>query len=263
MDRLVAELDAERERSKLDRARQQMEFDALLKQLKSAETKVAELEHQLRVAMIRDTGTSMDEQTPETLQSEIDKLVSELDEARATIAALQGQLDAEKNETHYLRTELHNTQSAPLQTDEDPHTSSSSMPNLHSPKNLSESWTSPAKVSSSLGDQPDVRELRRKHEEVTRLNQELQRKCEEKLHRSPSSSRPNSGGQSTAYWQGRLRDQEERLHAEMMNRERLLLSQIREAEARAAQRETELRSAEQQLTDINTQCTLNDEEIQK
>ncbi len=106
VDRLVAELDAERERSKLDRARQQQEFDALQEQLKSTEDKVVDLEHQLGVAMMRDAGTSTDDKTSESLQSEIEKLVSELDGARATIAALRGKLDAEKNEAHRLRTEL-------------------------------------------------------------------------------------------------------------------------------------------------------------
>ncbi len=262
VDRLVAELDAEREKSKLDKAQQQKEFNVLQKQLKGAEKKVAELEAQLRLAIVRDAGTSTEERTSESLRSEIEKLVRELDEARATIAALQRQLHAEKNETDYLRMELHSAQTAPPQTEE-LHTSFSSMPNLHSSKNLSESWTSPAKASSSLGEQPDVRELRRKHEEVTRLNQELQRKCEEKLHHSPSSSRPSSGNQSTAYWQGRLRDQEERLRTEMLNQERSLLAQIRETEMRAAQGDTELRSVKRQLADMTTQCTLKDEEMHK
>ncbi len=251
VDRLVAELDAERERSKLDRTQQQQEFDALQEQLKSTEDKVVDLEHQLGVAMRRDAGTSTDGQTTsESLQSEIEKLVNELDGARATIATLRGKLDAEKNEAHRLRTELSDlrvTHSTSQQQTDDEGQASSSMPNLLSPKHLSESWTSPAKASVSLSERPDVKELKRKHEEVTRLNQELQRKCQEQLFRSPSSSRPSSGGHSTTYWQGRLREQEDRLRTEMMERERVLLVQIREAEASTVESEEEWRQLEGEL----------------
>lgn len=242
VDRLVRQLDTEREHW----SQQQREFDDLQDKLKDAEDKVAELEHQLQLAMMRDAGTSTDALTVETLQAEIDRLVSELDQARATIAALRGQLDSEKKESDQLRSELTDlqvTHTSPQTTDYNVQ-ASSSLPNL---KNLSDSWTSPAKASQSLSEQPDVRELKRKHLEVTRLNQELQRKCREQLKRSPPSSRPGSGGQSAAHWQSRLQEQEDRLRSEMVERECSLLAQIRESEARWIEREGEWRQLEDEL----------------
>ena len=67
----------------------------------------------------------------------------------------------------------------------------SSMPNLYVPeatpvtKTTSDSWTTPGHGRSGVGEQLDVSALRERHEEATRLNQELQRKCWEQLGRSP------------------------------------------------------------------------------
>ena len=83
--------------------------------------------------------------------------------------------------------------------------------------------------------------LRERHEEATRLNQELQRKCWEQLGRSPPRSqppsRPTSGGMTTLRWQTRLMEREEELRGEMRERERGLLEQISETESRLIERE--------------------------
>ena len=288
VDRLLSELDAERERSQTERDHQQQELDALHDQLKDAEDKVQELEQQLRLAMMRDAATSTD-----SLQQEVDKLVSELDEARATVAALRGKLDAERNESSQLRAELSDLQHGGLnnspQTAERETLAASSMPNLLMTKSMSDSWTSPARASQSMTEQPDVQALKQKHEEVTRLNQELQRKCREQLYRSPPHSRPSSGSHSnTVYWQGKLREQEESFRSEMLERERGLLTQIRESEARLIEREAEWKQAEsalrRQIVDLEArlseavksgeqalrkhdelmaECRVKDEEIQK
>ena len=261
VDRLVAELDTERERSQTEKAQQQQELDAVQDQLRNTENKVRDLEHQLRLAMMRDAGTSTDGQTEDSLQKEIDKLVSELDQARATIASLRGRLDAERNENQRLRSELsdsHTPRHTPYRVDSEAQ-ASSSMPNLLASKNLSDSWTSPARASVSMSEQPDVQALKRKHDEVTRLNQELQRKCQEQLHRSPPSSRPGSGSHSVSQWQAKLREQEDSLRTEMMERERTLLAQIRESEARGIEREADWRQLEtdlrRQIVDLETRLT--------
>ena len=247
VDRLLAELDAERERSQAERDHQQQELDALHDQLKNTEDKVQELEQQLRQAMMRDGATSTD-----TVQQEVDRLVNQLDEARATVAALRGRLDAERNESSQLRAEISDLRHGGLndspQSADKETMAASSMPNLLLSKSMSDSWTSPARASQSMSEQPDVRALKQKHEEVTRLNQELQRKCREQLYRSPPHSRPSSGSHSsTIYWQGKLREQEESLRSEMLERERGLLAQIRESEARLIERDAEWKHAESAL----------------
>ena len=116
-----------------------------------------------------------------------------------------------------------------------------------------------------MGKHPDVRALREKHEEVTRLNQELQRKCHEQLSKSPSSlRRPSSATKlssfSTIQWQANLRElreQEQALQKEMMEKERSLLSQLRESEAHHITKEEEWRGKEaglkQQVVQLEAQ----------
>ena len=92
-------------------------------------------------------------------------------------------------------------------------------------------------------DPPDVSALKAKNDDITRLNVELQRKCQEQLLKTPPHSRPNSGssgGRGTAAaWQAKLRETEARLRAEMLEQERVLLSQVREAESRLLEKEGE------------------------
>ena len=248
VDRLLAELENERERSLAEKRLQ----ERLQSQVREAEEKVGSLERQLRLAMSRDASTSTDLETIEMLQQEVERLKRELDEARGTIAALREQLEAKMDENQQLREDLGDSgldeKGASPQRKDQATFASTSVPHLltpdHTPaRNLSDSWTSPGR-GATMGEHPEVRALREKHEEVTRLNLELQRKCQEQLKRSPPHSRPTSGGQSTL--QSRLREME-RLQSEMMERERTLLSQLRESEARFIEREGEWKARESSL----------------
>lgn len=248
VDRLLAELETERERSLAEKRLQ----ERLQSQVREAEEKVGSLERQLRLAMSRDAATSTDLETTEMLQQEVEGLKRELDEARDTIATMRGQLEAKMDENQQLREELGDSgldeKGTSPQREDKATFMSTSVPHLltpdHTPaRNLSDSWTSPGR-GATMGEHPEVRALREKHEEVTRLNLELQRKCQEQLKRSPPHSRPTSGGQSTL--QSRLREME-RLQSEMMERERTLLSQLRESEARFIEREGEWKARESTL----------------
>ena len=254
VDRLLTELDSEKERSQSEREQQQGEFESLQNQLHKTEGKLAELQQQLQSAMTKEAATS-------TLaaQEEMERLQQELDDAQDTIASLRGRLDAEGSENQRLQSELAelrlaNVKKSPATKDMST-LATSSMPDLHANetpvKTLSDSWTSPGR-SPPMGEHPDVRALREKHKEVTRLNQELQRKCREQLSKSPSSSRrPSSATKSSSFstsqWQTslrELREQEQALRREMLEKERSLLSQLRESEARHIMKEEGWREKE-------------------
>lgn len=257
VDRLLAELETERERSQEEREQQEEGFASLQAQRREAEEKIEDLHKQLRQAMHVDAATSTDDFTIQILREELEKVKDELDEARRTIAGLSGRAQAESDDNHRLRDELARLRES--QTAEKASLAASSMPNLaltpeKTPgKSLADSWTTPGRTPGhglGTGESLDVRELKEKHEEMTRLNQELQRKCREQLKRSPpqtSSSRPGSGGSSSAHWQARLREQEQALRSEMLERERSLLTQLRESEARSMEREGEWRGRETAL----------------
>lgn len=289
VDRLLEELEGEREKSRAEHRLQEEQVDAIQETLKATEEKVVSLEERLRATMLRDASTSTDH------LEEVERLVGELEEARATIARLRGQLEGAQGNNaelreHYdraqaaiaklrgqvdgahnsmadLRGQLDRAQGANAElrgqlkfeeaenkrlreevanisissAERSPHkegeglTFTSSMPNLATPRNRSDSWTS---HRSLLVERPDVRALKAKNEDITRLNAELQRKCHEQLLRTPPHSRPSSAGQSSSYRQAKLRETEV-LHSEMLERERTLLSQLRSAEARLLEKETE------------------------
>lgn len=264
VDRLLAELETEKERSHAERRVQQR----LQSQVREAEEKVRGLERQLRLAMSRDAATSTDLEAIEKLQQEVERLKEELDEARDTIATMREQLEVKMDENQQLREELdesrldEETASPPMEDQATP--VGTSMPHLltpeHTPaKPMSDSWTSPPR-GTSMGEHPEVKALREKHEEVTRLNLELQRKCQEQLQRSPPRSRPSSGGQSTLHWQAKLREMEQSLRSEMLERERAHLSQMRESEARFIEREGEWKARESalrmQVIDLESQLSV-------
>ena len=252
MDRLLTELDSEKERSQTDREQQQEEFELLQKQLRDTEGRLTDLQQQLESAMTKDAATLADD-------GEIERLQQELDDAQDTIAGLRGRLDAEESENRRLQSELAEMRLASVRktppTKDMSTLASSSLPDIHAQetpiKTLSDSWTSPGR-SPHMGEHPDVKALREKHEEVTRLNQELQRKCHEQLSKSPSVSRPTSAGKSasasmTIHWQTKLREQEQALRAEMMEKEHSLRSKLRESEARYITKEEEWRGKEAAL----------------
>lgn len=251
VDRLLTELDSEKERSQAEREQQQEEFDSLQNQLHSTEEKLADLQQQLDSALRKDVATST------AASGEMERLQDELDEAQDTIASLRGRLDAEESENERLQSELAELRMAGVKgtpTKKDMSTlATSSMPDLHahetSVKTMSDSWTSPGQ-SPHKGERPDMRALKEKHEEVTRLNQELQRKCREQLSKSPSTSRRSSTtttATTTLQWQAKMREQEQALRSEMMEKENNLRSKLRESEARCITKEEEWRGKEAAL----------------
>ena len=190
VDRLLGELETERERSQEEREQQETECAALSGELSATQERVGELEQQLREAVMRDAGTSTGEaQALGALGEEVEELKQELEQAETVIAQLKGQLQAEKDDNHRLRGEMAELRHQPAITG-----GTSSMPNLlltpdRTPrKATSESWTSPGVTVGGPHSGLDMRELKQRHEEVTRLNRELQRKCREQLHKSPPSA---------------------------------------------------------------------------
>ena len=266
VDRLLEELEGEKERSRAENFQKQKELNAIQATLRATENKVRELEENLKAALLRDANTSTDHfQELERLVSELEdaraaiarlkgqlegvqrnnaSLKEQLDGAQGTIARLKGQLDYEGKENRKLREELSDISISSMERSprkNDPGlASTSSLPNLFSsetPKagSRTDSWTNTR--TSPRGDRPDVSALKAKNEDITRLNVELQRKCHEQLLKTPPHSRPSSAG--SAHWQARLREQEEVLRSEMMEKERVLLGQVRDAEARLLEKEGE------------------------
>ena len=220
VDRLLYELEAEKERSQVEKEQQQRGFAELQAKLEEAEEKVGSLEQQLRLAMSHDAATSSDALAAESLREEVERLGRELGEARGTVAGLKGRFQAESDDNRRLRAALAELRAVSIGTMTTPpmetkstlaaSESLSAMPSLlltpeQTPVAVADSWTSPPYgVSTGMGaggEPVDVRALRERHEEVTRLNQELQRKCREQLKKSPPQSRPGSGGHSTLHWQ--------------------------------------------------------------
>ena len=199
VDGLLGELEAEKERSQTEREQQENECAALRGELSAARERVSEVEQQLKEAVMRDATTSTGEtEALAALGEEVKVLQQEVEEAEATIAGLKGQLQAEKDDNQHLRSEVsemrQRLQRSPVTVNKSTTTATASMPNLlltpdRTPnKKTSDSWTSPGLAVGSQGDGLDMTALKERHEEVTRLNQELQRKCREQLHRSPPSA---------------------------------------------------------------------------
>ena len=290
VDRLLEELDTEKEKSEAERAQQQREIDAIQQTLRDTEAKVMDLEESLKAAMLRDVSTSTDhlvemdrvareaeesrsaiarlrgqfegaqrnisqlkeeldssqraaarlKEQLDTSQGNVARLSEQLDTSQGVVAGLRGQLDFEGQENKKLRDELADM----LLMKKSPHkeeegleaTSSTSMPDLHGgvARSKSDSWTSP---KTPLSERPDVKALKAKNEDITRLNMELQKKCHEQLLKTPSHSRPSSAG--SMHWQSQLREKEEILRSEMAEKERALLAQVRNAEARLLEKELE------------------------
>lgn len=211
VDRLLGELEAEKEHSQAEREQQENERAALQGELSAASERVGELEQQLREAVMRDAATTTAETA--TLGEEVEALRQEVGEAEATIARLKGWLQAERDDNQRLRSEVAEMKQERLRQSPARSTAATaSMPNLlltpdRTPgKKTSDSWTSPGITVGSQGDGLDMRALKERHEEVTRLNQELQRKCCEQLHKSPpsaSGATATSGNAAhpTASWQ--------------------------------------------------------------
>ena len=223
VDRLLAELEAEREQSQGEKEQQENECAALQGELAAAEERVMELESQLKETVLHDgSSSSLESGHLAGLREEVESLHQTVSEAEATIAGLRVWLQAEREDNQRLRgrlTELggETSQRASPPVAELPSTSARLLPHLPPTPDCTpgrataDSWTSPGvALPGQQAEGIDVRALKERHEAVTQLNRELQRKCREQLHRSPpgahagrSGAAASSGGgaQSTSTWQ--------------------------------------------------------------
>lgn len=236
--------------SKLERLRRQLE-DSLHDRDTSTSAdesmRLAKELEQIHITVARVSGQC------EGAQRKLAEVQRQLDGAHGTIAELRAQLEFERRESQKLKNDLANMS----MSSDDSLAASSSLPNLltpgvHTHRNKSDSWTTPPpqRHATPSSRRPDVSALKAKNEDMTRLNAELQRKCQEQLLKTPPNSRPTSGGQaagSSTHFQTRLREQREGLQREMMERERELLSQVREAEHLLLEKEEEWLAKEEGL----------------
>ena len=222
-ERLIQELELEREKASTEGSRDTQVL-ILEEQLKLARRTIAELQKQLR---------------------SLKRLQEDLAQSRAETATLRGQLESELDHNRKLRGEMTQLHLSTMETHD--LGVATSLPNLHTPPPANtDKWTA---SSFTLGDHPDLSELIHKHREVTRLNEELQRKCEEKLKVSPGSaagSRPASAGHAS--WQIRLKQQEQALRLEMKEREQNLNSRIRHLEEQLRENEERRETLQLNLT---------------
>ena len=234
-ERLLHELEIERERVKAEGGHQLL---VLKEQLAEARRKISELE-----------GHCADRRR---LQEEVDRLRSE-------IARLQARLEAEEDANRRLRIEVTELRLANLRRPTvNDIGSTTSLPDLNATGG--DNWMATAS-SFTLGDRPDLNELIQKHREVTRLNQELQRKCEERLHVSPRSSRPASASHSVSYWQIRLKEQEQNLKQEMREKERILNARLRRLEDELQISEEKKAALQHELTTALTASKNKEKEL--
>ena len=290
VDHLLKQLEAEKEKSRKERRQQQAEVAEVQATLRQAEKKVLGLEEQMQAAMLlRDSSTSTSDLSEEMarlerevkeahsttarvtghcegMQKNLAELQRQLDGSHETIVELRAQLEFERRENRRLKGELVNLSSI-LSTD-DSLAASSSLPNLSmeglnvriksdSHRQKSDSWTTPPPGRGTKGNntKADVSALKAKNEDMTRLNDELQRKCQDQLLKTPPHSTSSNGGHlvgSSVQFQSSLQEQREELPKEeqqqvMMDKERELLAQVREAEQLLLEKEEVWLSTEESL----------------
>ena len=198
---VLTALETEREQFRRDRGTQQLEFEKLQTRVHEAEARAAALENQLR------TQTDGSRANLESLRQEIEQQQEEIEHLKGTIASLRGRAEAERAENVHLHRELSSLKAQKQRAS--PHTVdkttliSSSLPDLSdsaqlSSRSMTDSWTSPPRPTTA-GDPLDVSALIAKHEEIVRLNHELQRKCCERLSGSIGGTTPGHPGGGTAH----------------------------------------------------------------
>lgn len=225
-EQLIHELELEKERSRREGLHTEQKATLFEQELKAARKKILALEKQLL---------------------EMNSLQRDLDRSRNECASLRGRLGVAEDHSRKLRTEITELRLANMHQSDD--MVASSLPDLHNNMKPDENqWAATASSFTLGGDQPDLSELIERHKEVTRLNQELQRKCQEKLLVSPSSSRKQgtSSGNNSSFWQARLKQQEQALRNEMADNERHL-------QVRLQQLERQLRDNEQRREVLKNQ----------
>ena len=227
-ERLLIELERERERVLAEE-----EKETLLTMLRSelVETKRRLLEGQL-------ANGRMDE---------------DLRRLREEIRHLRSQLDDEEGKSRKLRIELMESRLSSLRNPPTLHNegvgSVTSLPDLNRDGRGQERWTT---SSFTLGgEQPDLSELIEKHREVTRLNKELQKKCEERL-RTSSGGRERGGGGTTSdrersYWESRIREAESKGRREKREQEKLFNTRVRLLEEKLIESKKRRKILEEQL----------------
>lgn len=238
-EHLIHELELEREKAHTEG---EHKVFILEEQLKESRRKIKVLEKQV---------------------SDMSQLQRELDGARAECASLRGRLEAEEDHNRRMRSEVTELRLSNLQHMND--ITASSLPDLHSapsgsPHRKGGHWTTTTS-SYTLGDHPDLNELIERHREVTRLNEEIQSKCEQKLKLSPPSQRPTSASHVTSFWQTRLKDQERALRTEMQEKERRMSSRLRHLEDQLRANEEQRERLQNRLTAALTTSTNREQEI--
>lgn len=236
-DSNAADLDGSLKKlERLHRENEQLLRDVEDEQKKERELATLKVELQLALSRIADLEERLRQ------KGDTSKLRKELERCQARADRLRDFLETEKSDNRRLKSQVSELRLQNLRQslkEQGDAGITSSMPDLHADP-MGTSWTA---TSYSLGEHPELDELIRKHREVTRLNQELQRRCEDKL-RGDKRPRPASAGQTTSYWQSRLRQQEDSLRAEMRQRESSLRAQVADLEERLREKEEAVQRCE-------------------
>ena len=180
------------------------------------------------------------------------RLDEDLRRLREEIRRLRSRIDDEEGKSRKLRIELMESRLSSLRNPPTVHNegvgSVTSLPDLTRDGRGQERWT--ASSFTLGGDQPDLSELIDKHREVTRLNKELQRKCEERL-RTSSGERGGGGGggsdRERSYWEGRIREVESKGRREKREQEKLFNARVRLLEGKLIESEKRRKILEEQL----------------
>ena len=267
VDRLLIALESEREQFRRAKGAQQHEFSRLQSRVREAEAQAVALENQLRMHNLKTVQTDDSRVELESLHQEVEQQQEEIGHLKGAIAALRNRAEAERAENLHLQRELSSLKvhkrNAATQAADKTTLISSSLPDLSdsaqlSSRSMTDSWTSPPRPST-VGDPLDVSTLIAKHEEIVRLNHELQRKCCERLSNSQADSalgQPKAGSSERSY----------RVET-TLKREQAHSAQVDEMEGKLLKLESELREKEATLRrqirelDARLKDTLNNNDI--
>ena len=257
VDRLVTSLETERAQFLREKGDQQREFARLQSRVREAEAQTVALENQLRMHGVQVVQMGDSRRNMESLQQEVCQQQEEIERLKDAIAALRSRAEAERAENVHLQRELSSLKvqkrNTASQAVDKTTLISSSLPNLSdsgqlSSRSMTDSWTSPPRPTT-VGDPLDVSALIAKHEEIVRLNHELQRKCCEQLsHSQVGSAQGHTKGKgserssrmetTTKKGQAHTAQVDEmegkllKLESELREKEATLRRQIRELDAR-------------------------------
>lgn len=220
-ERIIKELERERERMQAEGE----EKEIMLTQLKSE-------------LMDAKRGLMDSQLTSERQEEELNRLRGEIRRLRLLIEEEEGK--SRKLRIELMESRLSNLRNPPTHHDEGVG-SVTSLPDLHRDGRGQERWTTSSYTLG--GDRPDLSEVIEKHREATRLNKELQKKCEERLNSSKPSDRNNSSG----YWERRVKETEATARREKREQEKLYNTRIRILEEKLRDSEKKRTILEEQL----------------